>query len=105
MGDIRLLICATSSAIAAFSSQSEKKQRLRSLATMKRVATWTATSTFALSRARYGRAGTTAIRREPLGTLDAGKRHAEQRMQWSDHEDIRRPDVLLSRLSRLDEGL
>ena len=40
------------SAMAAFKAESEKKRRLRSLAMMKRVATCTATSTFALSRAR-----------------------------------------------------
>ena len=42
-------------------SESEKNCRLRSLAMMKRVAICTATSTFALSRARYGRAGTMAV--------------------------------------------
>ena len=59
--DTRSLSCATSSATAAFSAVSEKKRRLRSLATMKRVATWTAASTFALSRGLCGRAGTMAV--------------------------------------------
>lgn len=54
---MRSLICLTSSAMAAFNAVSEKNCRLRSLAMMKRVATWTPTSTLALSRARYGRAG------------------------------------------------
>jgi hypothetical protein len=42
-------------------AESEKNCWLRSLAMMKRVATCTATSTLALSRARYGRAGTMAV--------------------------------------------
>ena len=47
--------------MAAFSSASEKNVRFRSLAMIQRVATCTATSTLALSRGLYGRAGTMAV--------------------------------------------
>src|SRR5215813_13399734 len=57
--------------MAAFNAESEKNCWLRSLAMMKRVATCTATSTLALSRARYGRAGTMAVLRHlGIGAVD-----------------------------------
>jgi hypothetical protein len=51
----------TQSRIASFSSVIERNWRLRSLAMIQRVASSTATSTLALSRGLYGRAGTIAV--------------------------------------------
>ena len=45
----------------AFSASSEKKVSLRSRARIHRCAICTPTSTFALSRGLYGRAGTIAV--------------------------------------------
>src|ERR1700683_3282910 len=57
----RSLSVVTQSRIASFNSVIEKNRRLRSLAMIQRVASSTATSTLALSRGLYGRAGTIAV--------------------------------------------
>lgn len=58
---ILVLRSATISRIAALSSLSEKKRRLRNLASTKRWTICTATSTFALSRGLRGRVGKIAV--------------------------------------------
>ena len=58
---ILALRSAIVSRIAALSSWSEKKRRLRSLASTKRWTICTATSTLALSRGFLGRAGRIAV--------------------------------------------
>jgi hypothetical protein len=57
----RSLSVVTQSRIASFNSVIEKNRRLRSLAMIQRVASSTATSTLALSRGLYGRAGTIGV--------------------------------------------
>ena len=57
----RSLRSVSSSAIRAFNAARVKKVSFRSRARIQRSATWTATSTFALSRGFAGRAGTIAV--------------------------------------------